>query len=100
MGNNVLREPHYMGAVPCSRRQIDSTITIPLWLLYLYEDLVQVTRVEPGVLEPKRRYSNEGFQEVFSPLCRTLSVSIGSERIDWEFFTRLAYPKNGPLFST
>ena len=26
--------------------------------------------------------------------------SANSERIDWEFFTRLAYPKNGPLFST
>ena len=26
--------------------------------------------------------------------------SANSERIDWEFFTRLAYPKNGPLFRT
>ena len=36
----------------------------------------------------------------FNPAPATKPGSANSERIDWEFFTRLAYPKNGPLFST
>ena len=36
----------------------------------------------------------------FNPAPAKKPGSANSERIDWEFFTRLAYPKNGPLFST
>ena len=36
----------------------------------------------------------------FNPAPTTKPGSANSERIDWEFFTRLAYPKNRPLFST